>query len=98
MDKGRCLGLVGGLGVGAAVYYYGQLAKAHVEHRRRMDLAMVHAETDTIFAYAKAGDREGMAGYLCGFLERLKAAGAEFGVVPSVTPHFCIRELAAISP
>ena len=92
------MGLVGGLGVGASVYYYEQLAKAHAERDRRMDLAMVHAEPDRIFGYAKAGDRNGMAAYLCGFLGRLKAAGAEFGVVPAVTPHFCVRELAALSP
>ena len=98
MKTTRCLGLVGGLGVGAAVYYYEQLAKAHAERGRRMDLVMVHAETDRIFEYAAAGDRAGMAEYLCGFLRRLKAAGAEYGVIPSVTPHFCVRELAAISP
>ena len=98
MKTTRCVGLVGGLGVGAAVYYYEQLAKAHAERGRKMDLVMVHAETDRIFEYAKAGDRDGMAEYLCGFLRRLKAAGAEYGVIPAVTPHFCMRELAAISP
>ena len=98
MDKGRCVGLVGGLGVGAAVYYYEQLAKAYAERGRRLDLVMAHAETDRIFEYAKAGDRNGMAEYLCSFLGRLKAAGAEFGVVPAVTPHFCARELAETSP
>jgi aspartate racemase len=98
MKTTRCVGLVGGLGVGAAIYYYEQLAKAHAERGRRMDFVMVHAETDRIFEYAKAGDRDGMAEYLCGFLRRLKAAGAEFGVIPAVTPHFCVRELAVISP
>ncbi len=98
MKTTRCVGLVGGLGVGAAVYYYEQLAKAHAERGRTMDFVMVHAETDRIFEYAAADDRDGMAEYLCGFLRRLKAAGAEYGVIPSVTPHFCVRELAAVSP
>jgi aspartate racemase len=98
MKATRCVGLVGGLGVGAAVYYYEQLAKAHAERGRRMDLVMVHAETDRIFEYAAADDRDGMAEYLCGFLRRLKAAGADCGVIPAVTPHVCVRELAAISP
>jgi aspartate racemase len=98
MKTTRCVGLVGGLGVGAAVYYYEQLAKAHAERGRKMDFVMVHAETDRIFEYAKAGDRDGMAEYLHGFLRRLKAAGAEYGVIPAVTPHFCVRELAPISP
>jgi len=68
-----------------AVYYYEQLAKAHAERGRKMDFVMVHAETDRIFEYAAAGDRDGMAEYLCGFLRRLKAAGAEYGVIPAVT-------------
>jgi aspartate racemase len=33
-----------------------------------------------------------------GFIRRLKAAGAEFAVIPAITPHYCIRELIAASP
>jgi aspartate/glutamate racemase len=39
----ECFGLVGGLGVGAAIHYYRQLAKAHDELHLPMNLAMVHA-------------------------------------------------------
>ena len=98
MKKTRCLGLVGGLGVGAAVHYYQGLAKAHASQGLPLDLVMAHAETDRIFQYVQAGDRMGMAEYLAGFARRLKAAGAEFLAVPAVTPHFCVRELVAISP
>jgi aspartate racemase len=59
---------------------------------------MVHAETTRIFEYAAAGDRDGLARYLAAFIDRLKAAGAELAVIPSVTPHYCVRELLAISP
>ncbi len=53
MKKGRCLGLVGGLGVGAAVHYYQSLAKAHEARERTLDLVMAHAETATVFAMSK---------------------------------------------
>ena len=98
MKKGRCIGLIGGLGTGATVHYYRKLAQAHEEAQLTLDLVMVHAETTRIFEYAAAGDRDGMARYLAAFIDRLKAAGAELAVIPSVTPHYCVRELLAISP
>lgn len=98
MKKGRCLGLMGGLGVGAAIHYYRSLAKAHTERGYTLDIVMVHAETEQVFAYVQAGDRDGLANYLAGFIDRLEAAGAEFAAIPAVTPHCCIRELVEISP
>jgi aspartate racemase len=98
MKKGRCLGLVGGLGVGATIHYYRELAKAHDGYGRTMDIVIVHAETARTFEYVRAADPRGMAEYLNGFLRRLKAAGAEVGVVPAVTPHYCWNELTATSP
>jgi len=97
MNKGRCIGLLGGLGVGAAVHYYKKIAEAHDREQRTLDLVMAHAEASRIFEYATADDRDGMARYLVSFIDRLRAAGAEFAVIPAVTPHFCIRELPALS-
>jgi aspartate racemase len=97
MNKGRCLGLVGGLGVGATIHYYRKLAKTHTERGRGLDIVIAHAETARIFEYVDAADLEGMAEYLNGFLRRLKAAGAEVGVVPAVTPLYCWSELVATS-
>jgi aspartate racemase len=98
MKKGRCLGLVGGLGVGATIHYYQKLASAHEAQGRTMDIVIAHAETARVFEYVKACDPGGLAEYLNGFLRRLKAAGAEVGVVPAVTPLYCVRELVATSP
>ena len=98
MNEGRCLGLVGGLGVGATIHYYRKLAEAHEEHGRPLDIVIVHAETSRIFEYVLAADPRGMAEYLNSFLRRLKAAGAEVGVVPAVTPLYCWSELTATSP
>jgi len=98
MEKGRCLGLIGGLGVGAAMYYYAELARMHRERGHLLDLVMVHAETDRIFEFAQTRDRNGMATYLLDFVERLRTAGAEFVAIPAVTPHLCIDQLAERSP
>lgn len=92
------IGLLGGLGVGAAIHYYRELAAAHDDVRRPMQLAMVHASISRATSYASQGDRSGLAAYLAGFLGQLKAAGATIGVLPAVTPHICIEELKAIAP
>jgi aspartate racemase len=92
------IGLIGGLGVGAAIHYYRGLASAHEEAKRPLELSMAHASIARATALATAGDRAGLAEYLAGFLARLKTIGATIGVVPAVTPHMCKDELKAISP
>ena len=89
---------MGGLGVGATVHYYQKLARAHEEQGRTLDIVISHAETSRVFEYVEAGDRDGLAEYLLGFICRLKAAGAEFAAIPAITPHYCMRELITASP
>src|SRR6478735_10559654 len=91
------IGLIGGLGVGATVHYYRELASAYGSGQP-MDLVMSHASVARTTEYVSKGDRAGLAAYLAGFLSQLKRAGATIGVVPAVTPHFCIEELIAIAP
>jgi aspartate racemase len=95
---GRCIGLIGGLGVGATVHYYQELAKAHAARDRVLNLAMVHADVNRGLAMVQAGDRIGLAEYLAGLIAKLASAGTEFAVIPAVTPHFCIAELLPLSP
>jgi aspartate racemase len=92
------IGLLGGLGVGAAVHYYRELAAAHTSAGREMDLVMVHASIRRATEYASTGDRQGLAVYLASLLARLKSAGATVGVLPAVTPHICIEQLKPIAP
>ena len=98
MVPGRCIGLIGGLGVGASVHYYQELAKSHAARGRVMDLVMVHADMNRVRGAVEAGDKPGLASYLAGLIGRLKAAGAEFAVVPAVAPHIAISELIKLSP
>lgn len=94
----ECFGLIGGLGVGAAIHYYRELAKAHDARHLPMNLVMAHADMARMIPWAEAGDAKSMAQYVAGLLLRLKAAGATFAALPAVTPHLCISELRAISP
>jgi aspartate racemase len=98
MSNGCCIGLIGGLGVGATTYYYQELARAHQAHGHSLDIVIVHAETSRVFEFVRAQDPRGLAEYLNRFLRRLQAAGADIGVVPAITPLYCARELATTSP
>src|SRR5215475_6024654 len=51
----ECFGLVGGLGIGAAIHYYRELAKAHDALHVLMDLVMVHADMPRMVRWAEAG-------------------------------------------
>ena len=98
MNTTRCLGLVGGLGVGATIYYYERLAKVHAEQGRKLDIVIVNADTSRVFEYIQADNRNGLAEYLTSYIRRLKAAGAEVAAIPAVAPHFCVRQLIPVSP
>jgi len=98
MASGRCLGLVGGLGVGATIHYYRKLAEAHEAQGRSLNIVIANAETSRVFAHVQKTDRDGLAEYLIGFIQRLQAAGATLAAIPAVTPYYCARELTAASP
>lgn len=97
MKSSRCLGLIGGLGVGATVHYYENLARGCDKLGFALDIVITHAQTPRVFAYVEAKDRTGLADYLNGYIRRMKAAGAEMAAIPAVTPLFCAKELAATS-
>lgn len=98
MERSRCLGLIGGLGVGATVHYYEKLAKGCEKLGLQLDIVITNAQTSRVFEYVEAGNRDGLADYLNGYIRRMKAAGAAIAAIPAVTPHYCVKELAAISP
>lgn len=97
MKNSRCLGLVGGLGVGATVHYYEHLARGCEKLGFALDIVITHAQTPRVFAYVEAKDRTGLAEYLNGYIRRMQAAAAEMAVIPAITPLYCAKELAATS-
>ena len=96
--QARCLGLVGGLGVGATIHYYQELVKAHAVRGAVPHLHIVHADMGRVLGEVQAGQTARLARYLAELLQHLADAGAEVGAVSAVAPHICAPELAAISP
>jgi aspartate racemase len=92
MKAMRSLGLIGGLGPGATIHYYRELAKT-----QSGEFLIVHADMNRVLGDVERGDRAGLAAYFAGLIERLAHGGAELAAISAITPHICIRELQKIS-
>ena len=91
--EGRCLGLVGGLGPNATVYYYNGLIAAHKAQGRVARMLIAHADVDHGRPLAEAGKLDELARYLNGFIDATAAGGAEMAAIVAVTPHICTAQL-----
>jgi aspartate racemase len=89
-----CVGIVGGLGVGATVHYYEKITAACRARGKVPGLVIVHADVDYGQGLVRAGRLDALADYLASFIERLAQAGANTAVLPAVTPHICLAELS----
>src|SRR5262245_24566530 len=88
-----CVGIVGGLGIGATVHYYENITKACKARGVVPDRVIIHADVDYGQSLVRAGKLDDLAGYLASFIDRLAHAGAVAAALPAVTPHICLTEL-----
>ena len=98
MESTRTIGLIGGLGVPAGIFYYEGLVEAYARRETPLRLLFAHADAHRAVRHVRAGEVEALAEYLSGFIESLAAGGAAFAAVSAVTPHICIERLTAGSP
>jgi len=91
--EGRILGLVGGLGPNATVYYYNGLIAAHKAQGRVARMLIAHADVDHGRPLAEAGKLDELARYLNGFIDQTAAGGAEMAAIVAITPHICTAQL-----
>ena len=91
-------GLVAGLGVGAGIFYYRSLVKAHVARGLSPSILMVHADVRRVMGHAAAREVPELASYLTGLLRQLAGGGAEIATIPAFAPQICAPELAKMTP
>lgn len=92
------LGLIGGIGPAATVFYYRRLAQLHAAAQQPMELTIVHAQVSELLRNMTDSAPEQQAQVFRQLTERLQAAGAAAVAVTSLAGHFCIREFEAVSP
>ncbi|MCU1237873.1 MAG: Asp/Glu racemase [Candidatus Solibacter sp.] len=89
----RKLGLIGGLGPGATIHYYRELAESNAG-----EMLLIHADMAYGLSFVERGDRDGLASYFARLIGRMADGGAEVAAISAITPHICIRELEKITP
>jgi aspartate racemase len=94
----RTLGMVAGLGVGAAVFYYRSLVTAHLELGLVPRILMVHADVRRTMQLAQERKVEELASYLVGLLAQLAGAGCDVATIPAFSPQVAARQLAQQTP
>src|SRR5581483_3395556 len=91
-------GLVSGLGMGAGIFYYRSLVKAHLARGLSPNILMVHANVRRVMGHAAARETQALAAYLTGLLRQLSDGGAQIATIPAFSPQICAQELAEMTP
>ena len=92
------IGLIGGIGPAATEFYYRGLVRTHAAADRSMELTIAHADMRDLLRTFPIDARQEQAELFFAYVRRLQAAGAEAVAITSMTGHFCVQELNAISP
>ena len=79
----RKFGLIAGLGMGAGIFYYRSLVKAHLGRGLSPSILMVHADVRRVMGHAAAGQTRELATYLTGLLRQLASGGVQIGTIPA---------------
>jgi aspartate racemase len=90
-----CIGIVGGLGVGATIHYYEKITAACTARGVVPDLLINHADANTGQVFIRAGRLDRLGDYLAPYIEQLATGGAAAVAIPAVTPHIAIAEIKA---
>lgn len=94
----RTLGLVAGLGVGAAVFYYRSLVAAHLERGLSPRILMIHADVRRTMQLAQERKVDELASYLAGLLTQLAGGGCDVATIPAFSPQVSAKQLAQKTP
>jgi len=94
-QQARGVGIIGGLGVGATLYYYQAIVEACLSRGFTPNLLIAHADVEQIIARVGAGQIEPLAQYLAGFVDTLERAGVAFAAIGAIAPHLCLPNLVA---
>jgi aspartate racemase len=98
VTEARCLGLIGGLGPPATVYYYRGILAGLDARGIAARMLIAHADLNHVRSAVEAKDYDGLARYLANLIDATKAGGAELAAIVAITPHICAPQLMPISP
>jgi aspartate racemase len=89
------VGLIGGLAVGATIYYYQTIVDACQARGFSPKLLIAHADVERVLKWIGANQLEELAEYFLEFVETLENAGVKAVAIGAVAPHLCFPNLLA---
>ena len=92
------IGLIGGIGPAATVFYYQRIVQAFAAAAEPLHLTIAHTSAPNLSRNVAAGRADLQAAEFNRVTSQLAAAGAEVVVITSMGGHFCAKEFAALSP
>ena len=92
------IGLIGGIGPAATVFYYERIARAFAVAEAPLHLTIGHTSALELSRNVAAGRADAQAAEFRRVAHQLAAAGADTSVITSMGGHFCAKEFAAQSP
>jgi len=92
------IGLIGGIGPAATVFYYERIVRAFAEAEPALRLTIAHTSARTLSRNVAARRVEQQVVEYRRVTDQLAAAGADVVAITSMGGHFCSREFAAVSP
>jgi aspartate racemase len=92
------IGLTGGIGPAATVFYCKSIVQAFAKTGQQLNLGIAHTSAHTLTANVTAGNAEPQAGEFVRVTKQLVGAGADVVAITSMGRHFCAPQFAALSP
>ena len=92
------IGLIGGIGPAATVFYYERIVRAFAAADEPLHLTIGHTGALTLSQNVAAGRANEQAEEFTRVARQLAAAGADTVVITSMGGHFCAKKFAAQSP
>jgi aspartate racemase len=89
----QSVGLIGGLAVGATIYYYQTIVDACQARGFSPKLLIAHADVERVLKLIGANQLEELAEYFLGFVETLENASVKTVAIGAVAPHLCFPNL-----
>lgn len=92
------IGLIGGIGPAATVFYYERIVQAFAAVGKTPELTIAHTSALALSQNVAAGQALKQAAEFNRVTGQLAAAGATSVVITSMGGHFCAKEFSEVSP
>ena len=92
----KTVGIIGGIGPESTVEYYRKIISSYLQHDQASNYPQIIINSinmTKMLNLIRKGELEEVAEYLATEVNRLEAAGAEFGAIASNTPHIVFNRI-----